>query len=52
MPDNFAENAEIERRQKETGVDRNQNGNRDQEAEQQLQRRAGIFKRLAGDFSV
>src|SRR5207344_2959060 len=42
----FPQNAEIERRQKDSAVDWNQKGNRHQEAEQQLQRGAGILKRL------
>ena len=48
----FPEKPEIECGQKKSGVDRNQKGNRHQEAEQQLERRAGVFERLAGDFSV
>ena len=52
MPDSFPENAEIERRQKESGVDRDQKGDRNQEAEQKLQRCAGVFERFAGDFGI
>ena len=48
----FAEKPEIECGQKKSSVDRNQKGNRHQEAEQQLERRSGVFERLAGDFSV
>ena len=48
----FSEDTQIERRQEKPGIDRDQKGNRNQEAEQKLERRAGIFKRLAGDFGI
>jgi len=48
----FPEHAKIECRQKEAGIDWNENGDRDQETEQQFKRRAGIFERLAVDFAI
>src|SRR4029078_13637289 len=48
----FADRDEIERGQENSGIDRDQDRNRDEEAEQELERRAGIFQRLAGNLGV
>ena len=48
----FADRAEVESGQENSGIDRNQDRNRDEEAEQELERRAGIFERLAGNLGV
>src|SRR6478736_6105393 len=48
----FSQNTEVERRQKESGVDRDQKGNRNQEAEQKLQRWAVLFGPSAGFFGI
>jgi membrane carboxypeptidase/penicillin-binding protein len=44
--------SETERNQEEAGIERQENGDRDQEAEQELACSAGIFKALARELGV
>ena len=48
----LAEQAEVERRQKDQRIGGNQNGDGGEEADQKFQRGAVIFQRLAGDLAV